>query len=61
MSKFEEAVKKALEGGHDLENDPPMLSSMSRHTCRKCGRAVLGNHNTAYGSATEGPCEGAPR
>ena len=57
MNRFEEALNKAREGGHDLEHDPPhSLSSMDRYTCKKCGRAVLGNYGTAYGGATEGPC-----
>lgn len=58
MSKLQSAVDKARASGHDLEHDPPhLLSSMDRFTCRKCGRAVLGNHSTAYGSATDGPCK----
>lgn len=30
-----------------------------RKTCSRCGRAVLGNFNVAYGSATEEPCSSA--
>lgn len=59
-SKFETAIKKATEeGGHDFQSDPPMASSMERQTCRKCGRAVLGNSSTAYGPATEVTCKEA--
>jgi hypothetical protein len=56
MNKFEEALEKARGAGHELEDDPPVFSSMSRQTCKLCGHAVLGNSRNAYGSATEGPC-----
>lgn len=55
-NKFEDALNRAKKAGHQLQNDPPVFSSMERHTCRACGRAVLGNYSTAYGSATEEPC-----
>lgn len=56
QDKFATALARAKLDGHDLENDPPVFSSVSRHTCKKCGRAVLGNYSVAYGSVTEGPC-----
>ena len=58
MSKFKAALVKAKAAGHDLEHDPPSntLSSMDRYTCKTCGRAVLGNFDSAYGSATEIDC-----
>lgn len=57
MNKFEAALEKTKQSGHELEHDPPhSLASVDRYTCKKCGRAVLGNHSTAYGSATEAPC-----
>lgn len=53
-----EAAKARDELGHDLKDDPPgFFSKMSRATCKACGKAVIFNHNLAYGSATEGPCE----
>lgn len=54
---FLKAVEKAKSDGHDLQNDPPGYSSMSRHTCKKCGRSVLGNTKYSYGAATEEPCK----
>jgi hypothetical protein len=58
VNVFERALVKATDEGHEMKYDPPAnsLSRMNRYTCRKCGRAVLGNPGAAYGSATEGPC-----
>jgi len=56
---FEQGIAKARELGHDLQDDPPAISrSTSRHTCTKCGRAVLSNSNFAYGSAMTDVCKG---
>lgn len=52
-----EAIRARDELGHDLKDDPIAFSWMSRSTCRACGKSVIFNHNLAYGSATEGPCE----
>lgn len=56
MGSYEKALTEAKKNGHELVNDPPVFASVNRSTCKKCGRAVLGNSRTAYGSATEGPC-----
>lgn len=56
-SAFTGALETARAGGHELEHDPPhALASVDRYTCKRCGRAVLGNYGHAYGSAAEGPC-----
>lgn len=57
MKSFDEAFKKAKDNGHKFIYDPPhSLSSMNRYTCEKCGKAVLGNSTSGYGSATEDTC-----
>lgn len=57
MTRWQKAIREAEARGHQLENDPPhALSSMARRTCSVCGRAVLGNARTAYGSALETDC-----
>lgn len=48
----------AVELGHDLWWDPGM-SSVSRWTCARCGRAALRSGTVQYGSATEERCEGS--
>ena len=52
-------VERAEALGHTLVNDPPAntLSNMNRMSCTQCGRAVLWNHETAYGSALEAECK----
>lgn len=52
-------VDRAKALGHKLVDDPPanMLSNMNRHTCTECGRAVLWNGRTAYGSALDSECK----
>lgn len=52
-------VERAKALGHKLVNDPPanMLSNMNRQTCTECGRAVLWNGSTSYGSALEAECK----
>ena len=56
-SPSELAFARALAQGHDLVSDPPVFSSVDRHTCRSCGRALLhsGSRN-AYGSALNESC-----
>ena len=57
MNKLRAAVDKAAQDGHVMVSDPPAaISSVSRYTCSRCGRAVLGNYTVAYGSAIEGEC-----
>ncbi len=54
-----DAVTKARLNGHELKNDPPIFSSMSRMTCINCGRAVLASNRgrkIIYGSALEEKC-----
>jgi hypothetical protein len=60
MNKFKEAVQAAKEAGHELVWDPPanVFAKVGRYTCRKCGKAVLGDWSTAYGAATESGCNG---
>lgn len=55
-NRFEQAIEKAKSLGHSLENDPPFLSTMYRHTCKNCGKAVVGNWDIAYGTAIEKHC-----
>lgn len=56
-NKFAKAVAAAKDRGHQLVDDSPGLpATITRHTCRICGRAVLGTWGNAYGSATEEPC-----
>lgn len=57
MNDFQQGIEKAKQLGHELVDDPPaVICSMSRHTCVKCGCAVLGNNTTFYGSATDTSC-----
>lgn len=45
-------------GGHNLEHDPPFLSSVRRWTCSGCGSAVLVSATEVrYGSAWDAPCK----
>lgn len=53
---FAAGVEIATRLGHQLENDPPMLSLMDRQTCTRCGLAVVGCSTHAYGSALEDEC-----
>jgi hypothetical protein len=54
-----EGCAQAKSLGHDMEHDPPAneLSRVARYTCSKCGRAVLANGGTVYGSALEVECK----
>lgn len=61
MKSFKDGLLKASEFGHIMENDPPVMSHMQRHTCKVCGMAVLGNHELFYGSASEQKCNGPIR
>lgn len=55
---LEEAIKKAKDLGHkELEDDPPLASSMRRLSCMKCGRAVISYSGHVYGSAATDACE----
>lgn len=56
------ALHKAEALGHKLEDDPPAntLSNASRHTCKRCGRAVLQNAGNAWGSALTEACVAPP-
>jgi hypothetical protein len=55
--RMSRAQEIALQLGHDVESDPPFMSSASRWTCKRCGRAVLQNGRVVYGQASEERCE----
>lgn len=56
-NRYTEALKVAEDNGHTLVDDPPSIpSTMNRQTCSKCGAAVLGNPNNAYGSGITTRC-----
>ena len=42
--------------GHQVQPDPPFMSSADRWTCTACGRAVIVNGPVIYGSATTNDC-----
>lgn len=46
-----------FDNGHNVDEDSPFASVVTRWTCVVCGRAVLWT-NHFYGSALTEPCEG---
>lgn len=55
---FKAALAEAEEQGHEMKSDLTHdLSSVSRSTCNKCGRAVLRHPGgNVYGSALKEAC-----
>lgn len=57
MSALQDAVEAAEKLGHVMVYDPAHpVSTVNRHTCRCCGRAVLCKDGNVYGSALTAAC-----
>lgn len=50
-----EWVRPATERGHLMAEDDT-FTGLPRWTCARCGRAVIRNGSTVYGSAKENDC-----